>query len=264
MQKRRLSFWLCLEGKSLFVSFDYVSSFFSLSLSSFAPIHSGHLEMLSLAKEFFERDGSRIVAGAYISPILSVARKKHMVEPLQSWYTRAAIAHHVVASHPFAMVDPTISLYSSEWERHPIHSLADRVAHAFPGRSVTTVWVNGSDASYARITEQSLRASPRPIRLFVVPPRPGQQDRFAESGLSVCNNVIFRGDLPQQLDISSTAIRALVLDGQFKKATQLIGQDLATAIVIFAFQENERIEEETQKMQEAKQAMKTEEKKKKK
>jgi hypothetical protein len=101
--------------------------------------------MLDLAKEFLERDGKRRVVGAFVSPLLSVSSfKKHMVSPLQSWYTRAEIAHHAVFSHPFCAVDPMVEPYSSEWTSHPIHFLASRLARSVG--KVTVVWVNGSDA----------------------------------------------------------------------------------------------------------------------
>lgn len=98
--------------------------------------------------------------------------------------------------------------------------------------------------SYARITEEAIRNSPLPIRLFVVPARPGQEDRFGESGLPRSGDVIWLGDRSARLNISSTAVRECVVQGQWKRAGALVGEPLATACLIFAFQENERQQEE--------------------
>jgi nicotinic acid mononucleotide adenylyltransferase len=209
---------------------------------SFAPFHRGHLEMLDLAKQHLESQQFRVI-GAYVTPLMSVGRKKHMVEPLQSWYTRAAIVNHVLASHPFAMLDPQMEPYSPEWNRHPVHSLASRLAIA--GKRVTVVWVNGSDASYDNISEEMISSSPLPVKLFVVPPRSGQEDRFHASKVT-CGKHILLGESSQQLNISSTAVRELVVKGLWTQAAELIGYSLASSLVFTAFQESERIVEQRQ------------------
>lgn len=76
---------------------------------SFAPIHLGHLEALSIAKRYVEKELGVEILGEYLSPLWKLRHKSGVFPQIMHWRERAAITELLLRYiYPFSPLPPPL------------------------------------------------------------------------------------------------------------------------------------------------------------
>lgn len=212
---------------------------------SFAPFHTGHVEVLEIAKRHLEGVGYSVCAG-YVSPwpFTGTPHKEAWHDFWASWQERARLTYLYLLEHPWLRFDGYLGLdgvcapldVKSLFRReHAMQTIKQRLLDVHGQSDIEVFWVNGDDAHYEASFFESQAFADSGIRICIVPRRTASSDhRWHDSTRwTICQE-------QPSLRISSTVIREAMLVGDTERARRYVGDEMAYAYLLYLYHKHVR------------------------